>query len=96
MSEVSKRLTDPVLAQLYTQARTFSHWLPEPVPAALLEQLYALVKFGPTSANCQPGRFWFVTTAEGKARLRPALAEGNVEQTMAAPVTVIVAYDTRF
>jgi len=96
MSQFSTPLTDPVLAQLYTEARTYSRWLAEPVAPAVLEQLYALVKFGPTSANCQPGRFWFVTTPEGKARLRPALAEGNVEKTMAAPVTVIVAYDTRF
>ena len=96
MSEPSTSLDPSVLARLYTEARTFSHWLPTPVAPGLLEQLYSLVKFGPTSANCQPGRFWFVTTPEGKARLRPALAEGNVEKTMAAPVTVIVAYDTRF
>ena len=96
MSEPSNPLDATVLAQLYTQARTHSHWLARPVAPALLEQLYSLVKFGPTSANCQPGRFWFVATPEGKARLRPALAEGNIEKTMAAPVTVIVAYDTRF
>jgi 3-hydroxypropanoate dehydrogenase len=90
------RLTEAALAQLYTEARTFSRWLPRPVSAALLAELYGLVKMGPTSANCQPGRFWFVATPEGKARLRPVLKEGNVEQTMAAPVTVIVAYDTRF
>jgi 3-hydroxypropanoate dehydrogenase len=96
MSDTPTPLGDAVLSQLYTEARTFSHWLPRAVTPALLEELYALVKCGPTSANCQPGRFWFVTTAEGKERLRPALAEGNVEKTMAAPVTVIVAYDTRF
>lgn len=90
------RLDEAALARLYRDARTFSHWLARPVAPALLEELYALVKFGPTSANCQPGRFWFVTTPEGKARLKPCLAEGNVEKTMAAPVTVIVAYDTRF
>jgi 3-hydroxypropanoate dehydrogenase len=96
MSESPTPLDPGVLARLYTEARTFSHWLPRPVDPSLLERLYALLKFGPTSANCQPGRFWFVTTPEGKARLRPALAEGNIEQTMAAPVTVIVAYDSRF
>jgi 3-hydroxypropanoate dehydrogenase len=90
------RLDDASLARLYTEARTFSHWLPRPVAPALLEELYGLVKFGPTSANCQPARFWFVTSREGKARLRPVLSEGNVEKTMAAPVTVIVGYDTRF
>lgn len=90
------RVADATLAQLYTEARTFSHWLPRPVAPALLEELYGLVKYGPTSANCQPARFWFVATAEGKARLEPALAPGNLDKTMAAPVTAIVAYDTRF
>jgi 3-hydroxypropanoate dehydrogenase len=90
------RLDDAALARLFRDARTFSHWQARPVAPSLLEELYALVKFGPTSANCQPGRFWFVTSPEGKARLKPCLAEGNVEKTMAAPVTVIVAYDTRF
>ena len=31
-----------------------------------------------------------------KERLRPSLAPGNVEKTMAAPVTVIIAYDMKF
>jgi 3-hydroxypropanoate dehydrogenase len=90
------RLNDDTLSQLYTEARTFSHWLPRSVDPSLLAELYDLVKFGPTSANCQPGRFWFVTSAAGKERLKPALAPGNLDKTMAAPVTVIVAYDTRF
>ncbi len=90
------RLTDAAFDQLYREARTCSHWLSRPVAPALLEELYALVRFAPTSANCQPGRFWFITSAEGKAQLKPALAPGNVDKTMAAPVTVIIAYDTRF
>ncbi len=90
------QVNDDVLAQLYLEARTFSHWLPRPVEASLLGKLYELVKCAPTSANCQPGRFWFVASAEGKARLKPALAPGNLDKTMAAPVTVIVGYDTRF
>jgi len=89
-------LDSGVLAQLFTEARTFSTWLERPVTDAQLERLYNLTKMGPTSANCCPARFVFVRTAEGKEKLRPFLAEGNVEKTMSAPVTVIAACDTRF
>ena len=84
------------LDQLFQEARTHSAWLPEPVPAELLRKAYELASLAPTSANSLPGRFVFLTTAEAKARLKPALAPGNVEKTMAAPVTVIIAWDTEF
>src|SRR5439155_6711890 len=35
-------------------------------------------------------------TPEAKERLRPALMSGNVDKTMAAPVTAIIAYDELF
>src|SRR5204863_4520681 len=53
-------------------------------------------KWGPTSANCLPARILFLRTPEAKERLRPALSQGNVEKTMAAPVTAIIAYDELF
>lgn len=54
------------------------------------------MKWGPTSANTNPARFVFIRTKAGKERLRPTLAPGNVEKTMAAPVVVVVAYDLKF
>lgn len=54
------------------------------------------MKWGPTSANANPARFVFLRSREAKERLRPALAAGNVEKTITAPVTVIVAYDLLF
>jgi 3-hydroxypropanoate dehydrogenase len=84
------------LAQLFTAARTFRHWLPQPLPADQLDALYQLLKWGPTSGNCLPARFLFVVSAAAKARLKPVLDSGNVDKTMAAPATAIVAYDTRF
>ena len=54
------------------------------------------MKWGPTSANSSPARFVFVRSAEAKEKLRPALSAGNVDKTMAAPVTAIVAYDPKF
>jgi len=62
----------------------------------VLRELYELMKWGPTSANLSPARILFLRTKEAKERLRPALMAGNVEKTMAAPVTAIVAYDTEF
>jgi 3-hydroxypropanoate dehydrogenase len=89
-------VSEEALDQLFRDARTHSAWLPEPVPVELLRKVYELARLGPTSANGSPARFVFLTTAEGKARLKPALAPANVEKTMAAPVTVIVAWDTEF
>lgn len=87
---------DDSLDQLFRNARTFTHWQPRAVPDELLHRLYALTRLPPTSANCSPGRFVFVRSAEAKAKLKPCLDAGNVEKTMSAPVTAIVAYDTRF
>ena len=84
------------LDQIFLEARTFNAWLDEPVSDETLRQIYGLMKWGPTSANTNPARFVFVKSKEAKERLRQALAPGNVEKTMTAPVTVIVAYDLLF
>jgi 3-hydroxypropanoate dehydrogenase len=81
---------------LYRQARTHFSWLNQPVSDETLREVYELMKFAPTSANTNPFRVVFVRTKEGKERLRPTLAAGNVDKTMAAPVTAIFAYDVHF
>ena len=81
---------------LFTAARTQNKWTDQPVTDADLHAIFDLLKMGPTSANCSPARFVFVRTAAGKERLRPALSAGNLDKTMAAPVTVIVAHDPKF
>jgi len=89
-------LSPEVLEQLFRGARTAHGFQPEPVGDETLHALYELLRWGPTSFNCQPGRYVFVRSAQAKERLKAALIPGNVAQTMAAPVTVIVAYDTQF
>ncbi|MBB5499597.1 malonic semialdehyde reductase [Paraburkholderia sp. MM5384-R2] len=89
-------LSDQALAQLFRDARTHNGWQNKPIDDAVLRELMELVLLGPTSANSSPGRFVFVRTPEGKEKLRPALSAGNLEKTMAAPVTVIVAMDMAF
>ena len=89
-------LSNEALDQIFCQARTHIAWLDKPVSDETLRQLYDLMKWGPTSANSSPARFLFLRTPEAKQRLLPALAPGNVEKTMKASVTAIVAYDLRF
>jgi 3-hydroxypropanoate dehydrogenase len=91
-----KKVSDECLDQLFLKARTHWVWRPEPVPLELLKELYNVARFGPTSANSSPARFVFLTTPQAKERLRPALSPTNIEKTMTAPVTVIVAWDTEF
>ena len=90
------KLNDEALNVLFRDARTFSAWTGQPVTDETLQVLYNLTKWGPTSANGSPARFVFLRTQKAKERLRPALSAGNVEKTMTAPVTVIVAYDLKF
>ncbi|CAI3154343.1 putative malonic semialdehyde reductase RutE [Acinetobacter calcoaceticus] len=85
-----------ILDQLFLEARTHSNWLDKAVNPEQIQQIYDLVKMAPTSANCSPARFVFLTTPEAKQKLKPALSSGNVEKTMTAPVTVLVATDTKF
>ncbi|MFQ5774128.1 MAG: malonic semialdehyde reductase [Kiloniellaceae bacterium] len=93
---MSKILSDEGLDLLFREARTRSAWRDREVSDVLLEAVYDLAKMGPTSANCSPMRVLFVRSGEAKERLRPALAPGNVDKTMAAPATAIIGYDTRF
>jgi 3-hydroxypropanoate dehydrogenase len=92
----STQISSGALDQLFRQARTHNVWLPAGVPLSTLREAYELARWGPTSANSTPARFLFLESEAAKARLLPALAPLNVEKTKAAPVTVIVAWDTEF
>jgi 3-hydroxypropanoate dehydrogenase len=92
----STKVADSVLDPLFRKARTHSAWLPTRVSVETLREVYELARMGPTSANSNPGRFVFLESADAKARLLPALSPTNVEKTKAAPVTVIVAWDSEF
>ncbi len=89
-------LDEAALACLFTQARTHAQFDPAPLPPELLQRLYTLASLGPTSMNCQPARFVFVASDAGRERLLPHVAPGNQPKVRSAPVTVIVARDTRF
>lgn len=89
-------LDDRALDVIFRNARTHNAWLPRPVSDETLRQVYDLMKWGPTSANCSPARLLFIRSPEAKKRLEPALSAGNRAKTMAAPATAIIAYDTMF
>ena len=93
---MTEALNDAALKQLFLDARTFNKFQDRSVDDATLHALVDLLKWAPTSMNAQPGRFLFVRSAEAKALLKPTLMGGNVDKTMAAPVTVVVAHDSAF
>jgi 3-hydroxypropanoate dehydrogenase len=93
---MSDSLNATALEQIFLNARTFSKFAAQEVSDELIEQLYDLMKWGPTSMNCQPGHFVVIRSLDAKKRLSPALMPGNQDKTMAAPVTIIVASDMQF
>ncbi|WP_375755376.1 malonic semialdehyde reductase [Corallococcus exercitus] len=96
MATTNTALDAGALEQLFTEARTYPGWLDRPVTDETLRRIYELARMAPTAVNSQPVRLVFVRSREAKERLKPALTPGNVDKTMQAPVTVIVAHDTAF
>jgi len=93
---MSEPIDAQCLDQLFFDARTHNEWQDRPVSDKLLRELFDVLRWAPTSANCSPARIVFVKSPEAKAKLLPALIEGNVEKTRAAPVTAIIGYDLEF
>ncbi len=93
---MSNQLNDEALDILFRHARTHIFWQDKPVSDDLLRRIYDVMKWGPTSANSSPAHVLFLRTREAKERLRPALSPNNVDKTMQAPVTAILAYDLKF
>ncbi|NOK39051.1 malonic semialdehyde reductase [Corallococcus exercitus] len=96
MATTNTALDTDALEQLFTEARTHSAWQDRPVTEETLRRIYELARMAPTAVNSQPVRLVFVKSREAKERLKPTLSPGNVDKTMQAPVTVIIAYDTAF
>lgn len=82
--------------QIFDHARTHNAFTDQAVPEATVRQLYELMKWGPTSANCSPARIAFVSTPEAKAKLLDCMGPGNVDKTRSAPVTAIIGMDMQF
>ena len=89
-------VNDAALDTIFRAARTQNKWQDKPVGIALLMAVYDLMRMGPTSANCSPARFLFLTTPEAKARLAEHASPGNKPKILSAPVTAIIGYDLDF
>ncbi|SLN59992.1 malonic semialdehyde reductase [Oceanibacterium hippocampi] len=87
---------EALLDRQFRKARTHMQWTDKPVDPALLTEAYDLARWAPTAFNASPMRVLFLRSTEAKERLRPLLSPGNVDKTMRAPVTAIVAQDSRF
>jgi 3-hydroxypropanoate dehydrogenase len=96
VNAMKKPIDDAALDTLFRQGRSYNRWSADPVPEKTLRALYDLLKLGPTSANCCPARFVFVSSPEGKSKLAGCLAPGNVLKVEQAPVTVIIGMDEKF
>jgi 3-hydroxypropanoate dehydrogenase len=91
-----RTLDQKALETLFFDARTYNSWQEKDVPDSLLQKIHDTCRWGPTSANCCPMRIVFVKSKEQKEIMRPILDKGNVDKTMAAPVTAVIAYDRKF
>jgi 3-hydroxypropanoate dehydrogenase len=89
-------LNDAALDTLFRNPRSHNGWLDKPVTDQQLHQIYDLIKWGPTSANCSPARIVFVQSAEAKDQLVACMAPGNVTKTKTAPVVAVIAMDMEF
>jgi 3-hydroxypropanoate dehydrogenase len=92
MSKINQEAMD----QLFFKARTHNAWKNQEVSEKVLHEIFDLMKWAPTSANTSPARFVFVKSEAAKEKLKPCMAPGNLEKTMSAPVTVIIAEDMEF
>lgn len=93
---MTKQLDSTSHDTLFRKARSFSQWQDKPVSDEQCQNIYDLMKMGPTAANCCPARLVFIKSAEAKQRLKPHLDEGNVEKCMSAPVVAIIGMDMLF
>lgn len=89
-------LPDSTLDQIFRNARSQNGWTDTPVSETLIRAVYDLTRMGPTSANCSPARFVFVTSQDAKEKLAALSSAGNAPKILAAPVTVIIGHDLKF
>lgn len=89
-------LSDKDLDLIFREARSFSTWTDRKVSEVTLQAVYDLMRWGPTSANCSPARLVFLASDEARERMKPHIAPGNLDKLMTAPVTAIIASDSKF
>lgn len=81
------------LDRLFAQAHTTNHFTDEPVDVDVVRRAYEDLRWAPTAFNNQPLRLTIVSGEESRRTVVEHLMGGNQEKTLAAPLTVVAAYD---
>lgn len=89
-------LSDRDLDLIFRAARTHNDWADTPVTEVQMRAIYDLMRMGPTSANASPARIVFVQSKAAREKLADCVSEGNRPKVLQAPVTAIIAMDTKF
>jgi 3-hydroxypropanoate dehydrogenase len=89
-------LPDASLDQLFRAARSYNGFLDRPVSEDQLRQIWDLMKMGPTSANLFPLRIIWCVSDAAKLKLSKVVKGNNDAKVLKAPVTAILAMDTKF
>ena len=89
-------ISEECIETLFTRARSHNGWLDKDISCLQIQQIYEIMKYGPTAANSCPARLTFVKSKEAKKRLKSHLDEENIEKSMTAPAITIISYDAKF
>ena len=90
------RLSPAAVDQLFLAARTRNAWRKAALPDETWRELYDVLKFGPTSANCSPARFVFCISDPAKSRAVRHMSATNAAKSFDASAIVIIGYDLDF
>ena len=93
---MNTRLADRELDLIFRSARTAYDYQDREVTARELHELWDLLKWGPTSANCMPARIVWCLSGSAKAKLAECASTNNRPRILAAPVAAIVGMDLEF
>ena len=82
--------------QIFTEPQTCYKFLDKEVSNQSLDDLYSLLKWGPTSFNCSPMRLKFLKSKQAKENLSRFVSEDNVSKVLNAPVCTIIGMEIEF
>jgi 3-hydroxypropanoate dehydrogenase len=92
---IDASIAEPALDLLFHDARSVYDFSDTEVTDEHLRAVYDLWKLAPTSSNVQPLRLLVVRSQEARARLGVHMSDGNRAKTLAAPLAIVLAADTR-
>lgn len=93
---MSTPLNDSALDTIFRTARTYNGYTDEAVTQTQVEQIYDLLKMGPTSANMSPARFVWCISQESKDKLADLATGTNPDKIRSAPASVVIGMDNDF